>query len=147
MSDEEVEFIDADSDFRTQKSNSFKDIIMNHMSKISNICTKEFRPGYWKKKPVVTAGGVYMSETYEEDTREAYINAVDFLHDIMLPKMDEEAKKAINEVITALNGKKDKLETKDEWRDEKLVARREIFRQLSLLLKRIDYLESGSIED
>lgn len=145
--EEEVEFVDADSDFRVQKANSFKDIVMNHLAKISTICTKEFKEGYWENRPVTTAGGVYMSQVYKEDTRDAYINAVDFLHDVMLPKFDKDANTFINPILDELEKKKLTLTNKNEWKDEKLIARRKVFQQLSLLLKRLDYLESGSIED
>ena len=147
MIDEDVEFIDADTDFRANKANTFKDIVMNHLAKISTICTKEFKEGYWENRPVATAGGVYMSQVYKEDTRDAYTNSIDFLHDLMLPKFDNEAKFSIDIINNDLESKKPNIKDKNEWRDEKLLARRLIFQQLSLLLKRLDYLESGAIED
>jgi hypothetical protein len=144
--EEEIEFVDADTEWQNPKSNSFKDIVMNHLARISTICTKEFKAGYWEHKPIAAGSGVYLSKIYKEDTRDAYINAVDFWHDILLPKFDKEAIANVQKIESDLEVERVKIKDKiDEWKDAKLVSRRLVFRELSLLLKRLDYLQTGSI--
>lgn len=145
MIPDDVEFIDAENQFMPQKTVGLKDIVFNHVLKISNLCTKEFCKAYWQEKPVATAGGVFITKIRHEDTRDAYINAVDFLHDLLLPKFDTDAEKEIYNIQKELDGKNKEGMDEDYWKDEKLVYRRKIFRELSKLLKRLNYLESRAI--
>lgn len=148
MSDEELIFVDGSEQTDFSKGISFKEIVMSHLSKISNICTKEFKEGYWQKRPVNTGGGVSYVEIYHEDTREAYINSVDFLHDLLLPKFDKEMEMAMVEINQDIEN--NKINSKiniDLFKENRLLYRRKIFQQLSLLLKRKKYLETGAIID
>lgn len=146
---EEVEFIDAEHQFQTAQGASFKDIIMQHLSKISTICTKQFREGYWQKKPVKVGDAMMTTEIYHEDTREAYINSVDFLHDMLLPHLIKHAtyKEEIDKAIKDLESKKDGAKDNNDWIYERLQTRRKIFQQLSLLLDKKKYFGSESIMD
>ena len=139
-------FIDAEEFVGSSKEASFRSIILNHISKISLICIKEFKEGYWQKKPISTAGGVYMSETYVEDMRLAYINAIDFLYDSLLPHFDTTMKRQGTRINNKLNSllksfTKNK-KSKTDWIDEKLSSKRKLFQELNLLLYRLKYLES-----
>ena len=59
MEKEEVQFLDADEQMGGfQKGPSFRGIMLNHLSKISQICTGEFCGGYWNEKMVSSGGGV-----------------------------------------------------------------------------------------
>lgn len=144
---EEQEFIEAEEYQGKNKEASFRSIVLNHLSKISLISTKEFREGYWNKKPTSTGGGVYMSETYIEDTRDSYINAIDFLYDCLLPHFDEDMEKAgkkINKDLdNALKNAKEKKTKKSDWIDDKLLNKRKLFQELNLLLYRLKYLAAS----
>lgn len=151
MSEELEDFIDADSQVSNSKDSSFKEIIMTHIGRIGTICTKEFRRGYWEKRPVKVGDAVHIIETYKEDTRDAYINAVDFLYDLLLPRLytDEDNIKLIRQEIDRINleMKKESSNNLEEevWKAKRLEYRRLIFQQLSLLLKELLYLDRGSM--
>ena len=142
----EIQFVDPEEYSSGKDGLTFRQIVLNHLAKISSICAKEMKSGYWQKRPIAVGGGVYPSETYIEDGRKAYINAVDFFHDILLPKFDEEIGKELEEIDKNYEKKlKEKLPD-EEWIEEKLILKRKVFQKLSLLLKRLNYLESGHIE-
>jgi hypothetical protein len=150
---EDIEFIDAETPFNNSQGSSFKEIIMTHISRIGTICTKEFRRGYWEKRPVKVGDAVHIIETYKEDTRDAYINAVDFLYDMLFPKLNMTQKKAIPPIkqqieliLASMDSDSKKNMDEETWKNLRLEYRRKIFRQLSLLLKELNYLDQGSIE-
>lgn len=149
MSDE-VEFIDAEEYGMRQEGASFKEICLRHLSKISELSTREFKRGYMKKKPIATSSGVYMAEEYVEDGRKAYINAVDCFYDLLLPHFDDPMIEKDKEIQEELKTKlkeftDDKGSDADDWIDEKLEIKRRLFQQLSLLLKRLGYLETKGL--
>jgi len=135
------------------KELSFQQIIFAHLSKISKICTSEFAGGYWTEKTVNVGSGTQVVRTYIEDKRDAYNNAVDYLHDLLLPsfdfKMIEKAKeinKAVDESYNLLIKKQEEngQSMKSQWVQIKLKSHRKMFQQLSGLLTRKDYFSSGS---
>lgn len=147
---EDVEFIDAEEYGMRQEGASFKEICLRHLSKISELSTREFKRGYMRKKPIATSSGVYMAEEYVEDGRKAYINAVDCFYDLLLPHFDEEMEKQDKEIQEELKSKlkeykEDPTSDADDWVDEKLEIKRRLFQQLSLLLKRLGYLETKGL--
>jgi len=123
---DEIESNDSDDYEYKQDKLTFRDLMFRHLMKISEISTKEFRAGFWQNKPVKTATGTSMQAVYSPDTRDEYINAVNFLHDILLPHFDKDIKK--NEV------------DKDIKKDKLLINTRKLFQDLSILLKRLNYL-------
>lgn len=148
MSEEEVQYIDAETDFRGGQGNSIKEIVMTHISRIGNICTKEFKKGYWEKRPVKVGDAIHIIEKYQEDTRDAYVNAVDFLHDVLLARFDKEATTNINLIELEIESLvKDVKVDEETFKNNRLKLRRKIFRELSLLLQRLNYLDTGYISD
>jgi len=150
MSKDEISFRDADGYSVRQEGASFKEICLRHLSKISELSIREFKRGYMKKKPISTSSGVYMAEEYVEDGRKAYINAVDCFHDLLLPHFDKIMSERNKEISEDLNSKlkiyqEDTRSDADDWVDEKLEIKRRLFQQLSLLLKRLGYLETKGI--
>jgi len=119
---------------------AIKDLIIRHLGKISELCCKEFTPSFWSKKPVKVGDGVAIVETYHPDTRLAYCNAVDYLHDIMAVYSDKpflEKLKSIND-LQDIQFKKFKEEkgSQDSWIWTKLEFKRKLFGQLILLIDR-----------
>lgn len=143
---DDVEFIDADTEFQRPEGTTFKEIVLQHITKIGNICTKEFKEGYWEERPVKVGDAIYMTKTYKEDTRDAYTNAVDFLYDLLLPRFDEdkEIKTQIELIDKEMESQKKNCPN-DEWKNVRLTYRRKLFQQLSLLLKALNYLEVQAI--
>lgn len=135
-----MQFEDAESYRRNPEANlSFKDIVLEHLKKITLLSCVEFRGGYRTEKIHPTSSGSYSETIYIPDSREVYINAVNMFHDLLLPIFDKK-----------MRGESERLEQqhkevdKKEWRKIKLKNKRELFQQLSLLLKRLRYLEGKS---
>jgi hypothetical protein len=147
MGEEEVTFIDADTALNSSQGSSFKEIIMIHLGRIGTICTKEFRRGYWEKRPVKVGDAVHIVETYKEDTRDAYINAVDFFYDMMLPKLNDDdkgivkIKEEIDKINQKMNQESSSIKDEEAWKSKRLEYRRLIFQQLSLLMAELRYFE------
>lgn len=150
---------------------SFRDIIMNHLRRIANFNSVEFRGGYWETR-IVPLGNNQTTEErrYILDSREVYSNSIQYLHDLLFPHFDEEMKKASEtyskelkkafedntivkeETRTEENPVFDRrgfedVETRTFFRDIKVRLSRDLFIALSCFLHREKYLELGSIED
>lgn len=128
---------------------TIKEIIALHIKKISDLSCKELRSSYWSKKPMKIGDGVAMAETYHEDSRLAYINAINFLQDLLMPRAD----KTFKEVIKKLNedeenkykkNKEDK-KTQNDWIWIQLELRRKLFGELILLIARIKMFDPTPI--
>jgi hypothetical protein len=135
---ENVSFSDDEGETGQQQQLSVKEIILRHLRKIGDICCKEFTGGYWTKKPVNTAGGILFIETYNEDVRESYCNAVDFLADMLFPTSDKELRGYLttNEDI-------DK-----EWGDDikgKLKQKRKTFKEINIMFERVNFWGTGGV--
>lgn len=132
---DEVEFIDADSDISfNNKDFSFKQLVLNHLASISRITSKEFFKGYWERRPVSIGGGTSWVEKYHEDGRLAYINAIDFLYDLLLPHFDKD--------MTI-----DDIDYGNYNTDQQVPLKRKVFQRLSKLLERKGYFEQQVIRD
>ena len=83
-------------------------------------------------------GGVFFTEIYHPDLREAYCNAVNFLIDVTYPLSDSIFKKYIDEE-----------ESKSDMGDvkEKLKAKRKIFKQINIMFERYDFFRSSGEGD
>jgi len=139
-------FIDAENKF-VKEELGFKELVFKHLSRITFICSSEFREGYWQKKPISLSGGVYLSEIYVEDKRDAYINAIDCLHDILLPHFDKEMIREdgiLEDQLSEEKASSVKNCKPTEWIDKKLIHKRRLFQKLNLLLKRLNYFDKGS---
>lgn len=142
MSD--AEFVDAEAWVGGNLDKlSFRIIALETLRRIGTISGKEFRGGYWEERKVAVGGQITFSKVYVPDSRQEYINSVNYLADILVPHFDEVMSKAEaehREAVRALS-----VELKDYW-DEVLRLKRELFRSLSLFLFRVNYLESASFE-
>lgn len=138
----------GEDDFHFKKGEySLKEIILRHIRKISDLTCQELTPGYWQRTPVKVGGGVIMSESYHPDLRESYINAVDFLLDVIMPNVIEEEDKDFKLVLVKLDeAQKKSFElfsngegNQDGWTREKLKLRRKLFSEIMLFLSRINF--------
>jgi len=162
-------FEDGDSySYNFNKDNlTFKDIVLQHLKKITIISSVEFQPGFWEDRPIMVGGAHTSIRIYHADTREVYSNAVQCFADMLFPYFDEEMKqeeekyqKLIEDAFedftelvneegkhferrTYLNGQKNKI----NYRILKRQIYQSLFRCLCSFLYRKKYLELGTIED
>jgi hypothetical protein len=140
MVDGDIEFRDEFED-NGEKTLSIKEIILRHIRKISDLSCQEFTGGYWEKKPIKTPSGIMFTESYKQDVREAYCNAIDFLVDIIYPMSDNDLK----EYLQKFEGFKEKIEEEDRTEDKKLdivlkiKLKRQTFRQINLMFERKNF--------
>lgn len=155
---------------------TFREIVLKHLKRISDLASVEFRGGYWdvKKTPVEMggAGTTLISKTYVPDTREAYSNAIENLADMLYPYFDEQmtedekntnaeldkAYKSNTVVVEETREDKNPEEEQEKrkfqeqdhkksYRDERVRINRKLFRSLCAFLYRKQYLEIGNMED
>jgi len=107
---EQSEFIDAETGWHQEKDDiTFRYIVMKHLMKIALLGSVEFKGGYWQQKTKVTKDGMTHTERiYIPDTREEYSNAINILHDFLIPHFNKEMEKQSKEI----NGKIDELRMK-----------------------------------
>jgi hypothetical protein len=152
---------------------TFKDLILQHLKKITTLASVEFRGGYWEERHINTSHATNTIRTYIPDTRECYSNAVECFADMLFPYFDKEMKEAedkckkridkafVENSVTVEPEREDETEeeekkgyrrfkeTRDKisFRSEKRRYNRKLFRALCSFLYRKKYLELGSIED
>ena len=124
---------------------SFRDIILQHLKKISQLSSVEFRGGYWETTPIILQGASTYTKKYVPDSREMYSNAVECFADMLCPYFDKEMKKAEEEAEEELKGLENS--SKEEHSHKKRKINKKLFRALCSFLFRKKYLELGSIED
>lgn len=134
--------------FITDKNKmEFREIILQQLKRILELCSNEFRGGYWTQKQE----GYQVVRQYIPDSRKCYIQSVENFSIILFPHFDKtmvEAYKKYNESI-----EKDKKELKKKYteKDElkfnlvenKLVLAHTLFKDLNSLLHRKKYLKSA----
>jgi len=143
------------------KSNSdkleFRQIVLEHVKQILQISIHELRQD---SKTQVSSH--YTIKVFEEDTRKSYIQAIENLAYVTLPYFDDSTKKVYDDTIEIITGfdfeiiKKFKEEydnTVKEVGDVKmsyfavllqLRYAKKLFIEINQLLKRLDYLKSGT---
>lgn len=128
-------------------------IVHKLLDKITTeLAVKEFRGGY--TKPVMINGNPHLD--YIPDSRAEYIQAVEALTDILLPKFDDTMKKeyeeyeeALEEVDKILEGRSVCMgdNTHKEYTRKKVKLIRTLFQRLNLLLDRTNYLKTAPREE
>lgn len=148
---------------------TFRDIILNHLRRISQFASVEWRGGYWEERSNHIGGGATMTtRVYIADTREVYSNAVLCMADMLFPYFDEEmltaeeecskAKEKAFEDNTFYVEPEREDQSEDERRDWKKGGKmsfrsetrrinQKLFRHLCSFLFRKKYLDIGTIED
>ena len=149
----------ADEWFGVKKneSQSIKDVVMQHIRGISELARREFTPSYWQKKPMKVGDGIAMAETYHEDRRLAYCNAIDFLLDLLMSQADKVFKEKLAEMTKEeeeqFEKHQEEKKSEDAWIWIKLSYRRKLFGQLMLMITRIKffdfvpYIDTGEFDD
>lgn len=152
---EEGEFVDADSYQGGGKDQlSFKIIMLLHLKKISQFQSKELRGGYWIKKTVAVGGSMIQDNYYIPDTREEFCGVIEHLHDLLLPHFDKgmnEARAKHDKAVDVIEKEYFEADNDDKYeqrfRRKKCRLCRKLFQELSLFLKRENYLEIANREE
>lgn len=155
--DDDIKFIDGET-YKGGKGEgiTFKQIVLNQVSRITKLMSKEFHGGYYNEKVKPLGGDVPIIErTYIEDSREQFKNSVNCLYDLLYPQFDKQMEK---DVISFENERKDKI---NEWNTQiqknemaedtaktyRAELHRILLRALMNLLDRLDYLKEGEVEE
>ena len=154
----------------------FRDIVLNHLRKISLLASVEFRGGFWETKllPVGGTTGTIRNRVYISDTREIYSNSIEVFSDMLYVHFDKkmleaeaeavaELKKAyVSETVIVESTRTDSEEeepqkkrvrtfknTEDKiyYRDLRVQICRKLFRELCSFLSRKKYFVAGSMTD
>jgi len=140
--------VESDEWFGVKKGGelNIKEVVMMHIKKISDLSCKELTPSYWTKRPVAVGEGIAVVETYHEDKRLAYINAVDFLLDVLIPHSDKIFKQQLEEIEKEEERQhkesRKKGESEENWIWKKLRLRKTLFRQLMITIERIGFFKT-----
>lgn len=172
---EEILKIVDPKEYKDQKQDerSFRGILMDYIRGIGKLSKVEFRGGYWMTKTKTLPGGVVLEENiYIPDTREEYCNAIDWLHDILLPYFDDDTLewyKEIKSASTQINHKLDRIREEflidaeaveilnsenypdqkqknslEIYKFKKLRLHRELFQIINIFLKKNNYFDDLS---
>ena len=125
------------------KQLTFKLIVLQHVKKIGEFASVEFRGGYFDEKTELVGGLPLTKKVYVPDTREVYNNAVDYLADLLFPRFDTEMRAAFVDAEKKIG----EISKEQDYRHEKRKINRVLFRELCCFLFRKKYLEIGSAED
>jgi hypothetical protein len=126
---------------------SFKEISLRHLARITNLSCVEFRGGYFEEKPILKGGVSYITKVYVSDSRDVYSNAIDCLHDLLLPKFDTKIKQKLKDIEKELNGIRNKEKDFQNFMTERVKIKRKLFQELCLLLDRLNYLASEEVRE
>lgn len=136
--------------YHSKEAYGYKDIVLMQVKRITVIGSQELREGWWKY--TAGTGGREFKTAYISDGREAYIEAVKILNDLLLPKFDEEMTKAsrmIKQEVKELYAVAKKEEwSRTQYLNDKQNVYRRLFQRLCLFLERkLKWFEVGVLDD
>lgn len=163
MTDDQVRFIDAEQyQGRGDEKLTFRMIVLQHLERIARIASQDLHGGYWRTRERQVGISHTVDREYVPDSRQEYINAVDYLHDILSPHFDEQMRKEMKEYdafesktleelrkkyIVVVNGEQ-KGFNKDAYENQVVkVVKRRLFRFINSFLYRTKYMEGKSFVD
>lgn len=137
---------DTGGSYGNKNSITYQEILMNQLARITKIASQELREGFWKTLPMKSGtGAMIMTQVWIGDGRKEYINAIQCLHDLLLPQFDAEIIKKIKEFDERTKTKREdyaeKNKSESEFVNFELKLNRELFQQLNLLVGRKGFFE------
>lgn len=159
---EAPQFVDMDSHDMGGDNMTIQMICLEQVRRITRLYSREMRGGYWQTRASQQDGNVTNVLVYVPDTREELCNAIQCLHDILLPYFDAEIEENLKDIeaqlmtaeedcikATSADDKfimsseqynaQDKVIV-EQYKHQKLFIYRHVFRELSRLLNRKHYL-------
>ena len=171
MVEDTTQFIDAESNYRNPKDDdmTIRFIVMSFIKHINLLACNEFRGGYWKQNQTLIGNTSMNTETYIEDNREKYCNAIIQLYfliraeaeyrkkgHVWVPKFDDaitnielartrclESTNAKDKEVLTLDFYKDAHDRQiiDEYKQLKVRMHQQLFLVIMGFLKTIDYFQ------
>lgn len=138
---------------------SFRLIILEHLRKVAGLSCVEFRGGYWQTKIRVVKNQSFTEKIYTPDSRDIFANSIYVLSDLLYHHFDQkmlDAEIKINSDLEELRSKYESLIKnsqdnhtflKEIFAKKKLLLIRQLFRELSSFLARVNYLELHHAEE
>ena len=163
---QEPEFVDMDTHQLGGDNITIQLIVLEQVRRITRLYSREMRGGYWQNRITQQGGSNTNTLVYIPDTREELCNAIQCLHDILLPYFDDEIEKNLKDIEQALLDaeqecvKGTSLQDKyvmssdqykeagdkvivEQYKHTKYTMYRHVFRELSRLLNRKHYLSDS----
>ncbi len=140
----EEQIIDSENFRNNEEGYGFREICMRQFQTVVRNSSQEMHGGINIFSHVKNMEPELIR--YIADTRKKYTRSLDCLHDILLPKFDNEMEKKSKEIYKKIEKLEDNLENKKFW-EENLNFYRELFQALCLLLERLSWLGSSSFEE
>lgn len=155
MAEQQAEqFMDAeDGQSMTFQGLTFRDIVLNHMRRITTLASVEWHGGFWEERHKPIGNVAIVEKHYVQSSREIFSNAVTILSCICLPHFDKEMQKAEKECDDLLEAVIERYKQKEkkgdvvEYQQEKLEIKIKLFRALACFLKRKNYFAEEYRED
>jgi len=132
--------------FRGQENYGFKNIVLKQVQRIVTLYSQELTRGFMK----YSQPNQYGSQepiAYISDGRVAYCQSVEVLHDLLLPKFDDDMKESAQTIKKELKEAYANIQDKARWNSEKVKIMRKMFQELCLFLERLGWLEESATED
>ena len=152
-----------DLEINPSGGNSFKDIVMAQLRKVTQLANVEWHGGYYTS---TTTKSGQEKEIYIQDSREVFSNGVYILTLLLKPKFDKDMDTALTNFNTKLKKRQDEFikksspneevilgesfYTTDEdkilletYRNKKLKLHLSLFSEISKQLARLKYMELG----
>ncbi len=126
--------------------NTYKDIVMSQVNRVVRNMSQEMRNGFWIRS-TSTPNIESQKLKYIGSSKEELINSLNVLHDLLLPRFDEDMKKKVKEIDEETKKLVEKKEEHLVFIKHKLKIYRKLFQEISKLLERLGWFESGDIED
>jgi hypothetical protein len=134
-----------------KESATIKDVVLRHIRHLSDISCQELTAGYEDRKVQKVGESFIVLTTYHPDLREAYINGVDFLLTLVIHCGPQDTEGDFPTILKKIEDNEDEEYkkareqnyTKTEWIDVKLVIKKNLLREIMLMLDRIQFF-SGS---
>ena len=138
---DEISFGDAEQ-YRGSGGNSyqltFKQILLLHINRCVLKGSDEWHGGFWETLRKTEGGITAIEKRWIADSRAQFENSVRMLRVLLLGYYDKDMTKADNEI-------KEKLKTSDT-KEHKTEMSIELFEQLILLVRRLNFLEESAEE-
>lgn len=141
---------------RDKEKLGFKEICLGHYKKIFEIVTNELRGGYYN----YTFSGNNVTKQYITDKRAEFNQAVEILALALVPWMDPKGKKDYEKYLNAVSKVNKKYFDDDgffkagsnetdkiKYSTEHLKVMKELFKDLSCLMHRLDYFKVPSYSE
>lgn len=142
---EDMQFVDTEGYSNHTENISYRDIVLNHLKVIGKLASVEFRGGYKENSKSSVGGQLMVTEKYVPDTRQIFINAVDYLADLLFPHFDEDMSIIEQEINKKIENFQDN--NSQNYLDKVLIEKKKLFRQLSAFLFRTNYLAKDNYEE